>query len=543
MQWIVATEISTVTFISLPFVVYQEGGNLTYLQLGLVGSFIARCIVGYVLVPAYYRQSRTGDIFSPYDYMGQRLGERVRRMMSLLFTLGGILGQAARVYLTALVLEVILHHEFSVLTALWGIEPTVLSVVTIGVVAIGWTLLGGIATVVWTDAILFLLFIAGVTLSLWTLHSSIDGGLGHALTEASHAGKLVFWDFDLDPTKAFTFWAALFAISWSGIGAYGTDHMLAQRLLCCRTENEARKAIITSVVGMGITFAVALVGVGLWSYYSAHPLTGEAARLVAERGDRIYPIFISEVIPPGLRGLVLAGAFAAAISSLDSILAALSQTTLSAVVLPRRRKRLQLRGRIEERDNEEQFALAASRRLVVFWGVTLMACAVAIESAASFYDSILSLALAMATYTSGALLAGFVIALTKRRQWVDGLMWSAPMSCLMIISLVWHQATAVALIWLILGSASLLWYLVRLRPAMRSKTGAREARPTLFFGVISVAIGCTASFAYGVQPDGSYLILAWPWYVPIGSIVALLGSKALSRPEVARSLTDNGPGP
>ena len=81
---IIATEISAVTFISLPSVVAREGGNWTYLQIGLFGSLFARGLIAWFLVPAYYEK----EIFSPYDYMGAKLGEGVRRTASGLFAIG-----------------------------------------------------------------------------------------------------------------------------------------------------------------------------------------------------------------------------------------------------------------------------------------------------------------------------------------------------------------------------------------------------------------------------------------------------------------------
>ena len=98
---IVATEISAVTYVSLPSVVWRPGGDLTYLQLGLIGALVAKAIVAMVLVPAYFER----EIYSPYDYMGARLGGGVRRATTVLFSIGGVLGQAARVYLVAVVLE------------------------------------------------------------------------------------------------------------------------------------------------------------------------------------------------------------------------------------------------------------------------------------------------------------------------------------------------------------------------------------------------------------------------------------------------------
>jgi len=85
---IIATETSALTFVIVPFIVFNTGpeGNLKYLQLGLFGSIFARIIVGYLLVPAYYER----EIYSPYDYMGNRLGNGVRSMTTVLFAVGGM---------------------------------------------------------------------------------------------------------------------------------------------------------------------------------------------------------------------------------------------------------------------------------------------------------------------------------------------------------------------------------------------------------------------------------------------------------------------
>ncbi len=96
---IVATEISALTFIGVPGGVYAMQGDWTYLQWG-IGSIIARFVVGYYLVPLYYKK----EIYSPYDFMGERLGEGVRRLVTLLFSLGAILGQSVRVLGTAFIL-------------------------------------------------------------------------------------------------------------------------------------------------------------------------------------------------------------------------------------------------------------------------------------------------------------------------------------------------------------------------------------------------------------------------------------------------------
>jgi SSS family solute:Na+ symporter len=343
---IIATEISALTFISVPFVVFMPGGNFTYLQLGVIGSFLARIIVGYVLVPAYYQR----EIYSPYDYMGNQLGGHVRSMTTVLFTLGGMLAQSARVYLTAEVVIVVLNDQLTWLSGTLGLNPLAWAIILIAVVSVGWTLIGGITTVIWTDVILFLCFLLGAFVALGTAIHNLSGGwgeflnVGWAAKESGIWGKFTFFDFSTSPLRAYTIWTAAIASTWGGLGAYGTDQLLAQRMFCCKNKRDARWAIISSTVSQVVTITVMLVGVGLFVYYQANPLSGEAADLYAQKGDRIFPIFIVEVIPRGLKGLIIAGVFAAAISSLMGILTALSQTGMSAFYNPLRERYLRARG-------------------------------------------------------------------------------------------------------------------------------------------------------------------------------------------------------
>ena len=507
---IVATEISAVTYISLPSVVYREGGNLHYLQIVLIGSLLARLFVGYVLVPAYYER----EIYSPYDYVAQRLGEGARGMTTALFTLGGILSQSARVYLTALVLEVLLAKELAALGEWTGFAPLTGAVILIGIVAVLWTWLGGIATVIWTDVVLFCLFLVGIAVSLWTVQhalADVGSGLSEAMAEGWRAGKFDLINTSTDLSQPYTLWVALFVASWGQIGPYGCDQLMAQRLFCCRGPREARKAIVASIAAVGIIAAVALVGVALWAYYQQFPLSAANEALVAERPDRIFPIFVMDVVGPGLKGLVIVGALAAAISSLDSILAALSQTTQAAVYLPRRRRELARRGVSEEDEVEARRILRVSRVLVLGWGVVLCAAAVGVDRVAERYDSILDLALAMAGYTGGALLAAFFLAFLPIRARGRGLLWSAPLSVLAVFALAWHDPWALDVVHVGAGLLGLAW-VVRLL-----KSGA-DLRGTL---ALSLGLALVEGLCrYGALPGGA--VLPWPWYIPLGTVVTFV---------------------
>jgi len=524
---IIATEISAVTFISLPYVVYQPGGDFTYLQLGLFGAIIARVIVGFVLVPAYYRR----EIYSPYDYVGQKLGTEARSVTTVLFALGGILAQSARVYVTAIVLELVLRDSlFGWLADCTGLSPMTWSIWTIGVVAVGWTLMGGMATVIWTDAVLFLMFMGGALMALGFVVHALPGGVGEMIATGQAADKFRFFDFSPDPTRAYTFWTAIIANTWFCVGIYGTDQLLAQRMFCCRGPRQARLAILSSAAGQLVTVSIMLVGVGLYAYYKTHPLSGEALRLCQERGDRIFPIFILQVLPAGLTGMVIAAVFAAAISSLDSILAALSQTCVSAFYLPWRRRRMATTVDAED-PAEARRTVRVSRILVVIWGVVLCIAAQLAAVAAEYQESVLDLALTMAGYASGALLAGFLLAFLPLKVDGRGLCWSGPISVFTVFAVAWHQPWARAMCWGFAVAVLALWVAIELRANLRGNLFRTAAI------VLALAVMLTISH-YGYWPgpadqDGhpTYHIVAFPWFAPIGCTVALVLGYLLGHPK------------
>jgi Na+/proline symporter len=541
--------------------VVRPGGNLTYLQLGVFGSLFARLIVSYVLIPQYYKR----EIYSPYDYMGNQLGHGVRSMTTALFSLTGLLAQSARVYLTAVVLQLILRPQLLAFQQATGISPIMASIWIIGLVAIIWTLMGGITTVIWTDVILFLVFLLGALIALFTVAINLPGGFAELFRMGWDAGKFQFFNFSPSPLETYTIWTAVIASTWGGVGAYGTDQLMAQRMFCCKGPRDARKAVIASWFGQVVTITVMLVGVGLYAYYTRHPLEGEALAAYSEpgKGDRIFPIFILSVIPTGLTGLIIAGVFAAAISSLDSILAALAQTTMSAFYMPFRERQLsRLRGApvglkgdaLTAPENpagapdvpptapahdpaEDRRTVRVSRVFVIFWGIALCAMAQLAEQASKFYPSILDLALSMAGYAGGALLAGFMLGFLPLRINGVGYLWSAPLSVLTVFGLVWHQDWAHWICWI--GGSVLLvtWitYVLRRRPS----GGVNPVLQTvsLVVGIaIMLLINHYGYFEGPIDPKTaapSKLSIAWPWQAPIGSLVAFVWGYLLAGPKDA----------
>ena len=404
----IATEISALTFIGVPGGVYAAQGDWTYLQWG-VGSIIARFAVGYWLVPLYYEK----EIYSPYDFMGDRLGEGARRLVTGLFSLGAVLGASVRVVVTAVILR-----------AVTGMDAT-LCIVVIGAFAVLWTFLGGMQTVIWTDVIQFCLFVFGGVLALIWLFSTLGWDQVYSLNQVPASdgveglNKMNMLNLASPFTEEgkvikYTLWVGLLAMPFQNFAAFGIDQLNTQRMFCCGNEKDARKAMCWSSVSILITVVMLAVGSGLFAWYQVRVPSESLAAAFADDTNNVFPAWIVTVLPVGLSGLILAGAFAAAISSLDSVLAALSQTSLSIIY---GREKLE-----DETKGKER--VMQSRIAVCVWGAILTVVTLGLWQA---YESgeakdLIGLAFGMVAYTFGPLLGVLLAAIfLKGRHVTPGL--------------------------------------------------------------------------------------------------------------------------
>lgn len=410
----VATEISALTFIGVPGMVYAMSGDWTYLQWGF-GSIIARFAVAYWLVPLYYER----EIYSPYDFMGNRLGEKVRWLVTGLFSVGSILGQSVRVLVTAIILQVVT-----------GLDAR-MCIVVIGVMAILWTFMGGMRTVIWTDVMQFVLFIVGGLLALGLLVYQIGWAdivqLNQVVVDGNEVDKMRWLDLTSvfeAPELRYTLWVGLLAMPFQNFTAFGVDQLNTQRIFCCGNVSDARKAMCWSSVSILITVLMLAVGAGLFAWYQKFLPSAELAAKFGENSNFVFPTWIVNEVPMGVSGLILAGAFAAAISSLDSILAALSQTSLSVIY---GRERMESEG-----DGGEM--VRKSRIAVCIWGMVLtLAGLVLWWIYSSNEDSdLIGLAFGMVAYTYGPLLGVLIAALLPWKSSTTGLIAGTVMSVLLV---------------------------------------------------------------------------------------------------------------
>lgn len=578
---IVASEISALTFVSVPWVVFQPGGNLTYLQLGIFGSLLARVIVGYWLVPVYFKR----EIYSPFDYMHNQLGGPIRSLTTVLFVIKAMLAQSSRIYLASEVIVVVLNDQLRALALHTGLNELAWAVVIISVLSISWTLIGGMRTVVWTDVALFACFAVGALVALGTVIHALPGGLAELIQVGWDAkvsglerygrmpqpsgewGKFTFFDWSTNPARAYTMWTAMIASTWGGIGAYGLDQTLAQRMFCCKNERDARWAMISSSVSQLVTITVAFVGIGLYAYYQRFDFSSpEAVQLFSQNGDRILPIFVVEVVPLGLKGMIIAAVFAAAISTMMGVLTAVSQTTMTAFYNPLREWQLRQRGVVislgahtehlgevgHPTSEEDRRSVFVSRLFVVFWGIMLAVLSYEMQEVGKHYKSILDLGLAMAGYILGALLGGFLLSFFPLNVDSRGFMYAAPLSCMCVFAVIWHQPWTHAVCWAFSAVLLALWLWQLTRDGQRAAEIERD-NPSQLFGPREIGQTCILVLGlvllmwlnyYGywheldAQGQPKMQVVAWPWQIPLGTVVAFVWGYLLARPRLQARETE-----
>ena len=379
---IVATETSTLTIIGAPALAFS--GNMEFLQV-VLGYLVARVFVSILFIPQYFR----GNMFTAYELMRQRFGERVRRFSAFIFLITRSLAEGVRVFAIALVISVIL-----------GTDETV-SIVIITVCTLFYTLQGGMSAVIWTDVIQLVVYSFGAILSFILILEQIPGGWSAVAAVAATDAKFQIFDFSFTPSAAFfsrpyTFWAGLLGGCFLVTATHGTDQLMVQRLLSARSERNSHLALFSSWIVVFLQFTLfLLIGVTLYVFYKQSGLPPP------EHLDRLYPSFVWNYLPPLAAGLVIAAILAAAMSTLSSTLNALASSTVMDLYMP-------LFGRDDLTEVEQ---LRLSRWVTFFWGIVLISIAVL----ARHWGPVLEAGLTIASVPLGALLGVFALGvLTKR---------------------------------------------------------------------------------------------------------------------------------
>jgi SSS family transporter len=375
---IVSAETSTLTIVGTPALAYT--GNLGFLQL-VLGYLLARILICILFLPHYFR----GEMFTAYELMRRRFGERIRKLTAAIFLATRALAEGVRVFAISQVISIVLGTD------------EMASIVLIAGLTLFYTFEGGMTAVIWTDVVQMCLYVSGALLSLIVILGKIPGGWAHAVAMAAAAHKFTIFDLHFAPTMAFfarkyTFWAGIAGGCFLTTASHGTDQLMVQRLLSARNERDSRKALLASWALVAFQFTLfLLIGVLLWVYYGGW---GQGAA----GADRIYPQFIWNSLPAGFAGLAIAAILAAAMANLSAALNALSSTVVVDF----------LGGAASA---GERGAVRRARLATVAWAAAL----VGIAYAARHSHSVLEAGLTIASIPSGALLGVFLLGVLTRR--------------------------------------------------------------------------------------------------------------------------------
>ncbi len=373
---VVATETSTLTFLSIPGVSYV--GSLVFLQLTL-GYLVGRILVATLLLPRYY----AGALTTAYELLEIRFGLGARRFTSAIFMLTRLLADSVRLFATAIPLALITG---------W---PYPASIAVIGVLTVVYTYFGGIKAVVWVDVVQMGLYLFGAGVAILAVQFLVPDGWSLVLERSLAEGKLRVLDFSLDRTVPYTLFAGLFGGAVFTMASHGTDQLIVQRLLTCTDQRSAQKALVGSGVVVIVQFLLFLmVGLGLWAFYGGRDFAST---------DEIFATFIVEQLPPGLTGLLIAGVFAAAMSSLSSSINSLASATAYDYWAPM----------VGARGDEGRI-LKAGRAFTLVWAALLIGGAI-LFIPLSEGTSAVEVALGIASLVYGGLLGAFALGVFTER--------------------------------------------------------------------------------------------------------------------------------
>src|SRR4051812_758246 len=418
---IVAAETSTLTIISVPGLAYDK--NFAFLQL-VVGYLVGRVVISFLLIPHYFR----GDLFTAYQLIERRFGQRLRSLTAGLFLITRAAAEGVRVFAVAIVVGIALSSLLSGFSD-FGRDITAIAIVT--ALTLIYTFEGGMAAVIWTDVVQMAIYVTGTIVGFLTIIHLVPGGWPTIHTIAGEAGKFHVFDFHWDFYKTYTFWSGLIGGAFMTTASHGTDQLIVQRLLSARSQTQAKLALLFSGVAVFFQFSLfLLIGAMLFVFYKMFPPTVAFAKT-----DYIFPTFIVTHMPHGISGLLISAILAAAMSNLSAALNSLSSTTI-----------VDFYARFRPNSTEER-RLFLSRVATVIWGCILFALAILSRKG----GKVVEMGLSIASVAYGSLLGVFLLGVLTRRATERGAM--VGMLFGFILNIYLWQFTKVPFTWyVVLGS-------------------------------------------------------------------------------------------
>jgi len=382
----IGASISGVTFISIPGAVGTEHLNqsFSYMQV-VLGYLVGYLVIGTVLLPLYYRLG----LITIYSYLEERLGKYSYKTGAAFFLLSRLVGASLRLFLMALVL-----HTFAF--RYYGVPFYATVFITLGLIYV-YTFRGGIKTIVYTDVFQTVAMLTAVVLTVNLIGRDLGlDGVGEMLSsvrESDYSQVFFFKGGWQDPNNFFKqfFGGALIAISMTGL-----DQDMMQKNLSCKNIRSAQKNMFTFTILL-IFVNLLFLSLGALLYiYAGH------LQIPATKPDLFYPTIAFHFLPP-IGGLVfILGLVAAAYSSADSALTALT-TSFCVDFL-----NFEKSGKPEKEKKRTRF--------IVHITIALVMAGIIILFQSLHNDSLINGLFKAAGYTYGPLLGLFTFSLLTKRK-------------------------------------------------------------------------------------------------------------------------------
>ncbi len=399
---VIATYVSALSFLGGPAWSYSE-------SLAVIAIHLNYPLVIFVVITVFLPFFFNSGVASIYDYMERRFGPASRIVISSVFLVSQALTSAAILYATSLVIQFIT-----------GIDVRY-AIIIVTIVALIYTMMGGITAVIWTDVIQAGVLFVGAGIILYALLTQMPMPIGEMLTQLKAEGKTDALNFSFDLTAEATVWSGVIAMTIFHITVYGANQMMVQRTLAAKNIGDAKKSfLLMGFVAFFIYFLFFVLGILFYGYFEGREF---------ENGNTIILSFAAEYGMPGLMGVIAAAIVAASMSSLDSSFNSLA--TISTIDFYQRYFR---------KDESSEHYLKVTRVFTLVWAMLIIVPAfIYVNSEGSILQTLSKIG----SYFVGAKLSMYGLGFFSKQATEKGLLVGVAVGFVMI----WYLATQTDIAW------------------------------------------------------------------------------------------------
>lgn len=402
----VGTSISGVTFVSVPGMVQASAFSYLQMALGFVAGYV---VIAYLLLPLYYKLNLT----SLYTYLEQRFGLCSYKTGAMFFLISKILGCGVKMYLTAIVLQLVLFDPLGV--------PFWLNVAVTMIIVWLYTFRGGVRSLVWTDMLQTLALLGSTVLCIVFVGKALGLGIGACAGSIADSPMSRIWFFD-DVRDPRFFWKQFLAGMFTTIAMTGLDQDMMQKNLSCRTLRESRKNVLSyGVAFIPVNLLFLALGVLLYNFAAMHGIS-------VSRPDDLFPTIACGTdaygqswMPWTVGLLFVLGLVSSAFSSSGSALTSIT-TTFTLDIL--------------HCDMQDEARTRRTRQFVHL-GAAIVVGVVIYSFRIIGSQSVINAVYTITGYTYGPLLGLFFFGILTRRKpreiWVPLICIASPLLCLLLV--------------------------------------------------------------------------------------------------------------